>query len=122
MLGFAWSILVLDAIILIAVIIVAFLVRLEVRMLLSSIFVFTIEILGCLLYIFRFSVLPYDFIIGMALGVTVLVLISAISSLLVYKIVEKSFFTWFYLVVSCVSFVFFTLAAVQHIWPHLITF
>ena len=118
MLGFAWFVLDLNAILLIVSIISAFLDRITGRILLQSIFVCTSQILGCLWYIFNLTILPYEFMIGIALGVIVYCLIGVLRVL----VDEFNKYAFRYFVPKFISFIFFALAAIQHVWPHLITF
>ena len=121
MLIFAWTVLALSAIALLLYIILAFAMYKDselLKILLCGIFPSLLALLGSMCYIFGFSSLPYSLIIGLALG-------SAFISFIVMSHFLLGGLNWG--VVLCVfpsfvSFVFFVLAAVQHLWPHLITF
>ena len=121
MLIFAWSVLVLSAIALFLFIILAFAARKDpdfLKMLLCSIFPSLLALLGSLCYIFSFPFLPYSLIIGLALG-------STFISFIVMSHFLLGGLNWGVVLCvspSLVSLVFFVLAAVQHLWPHLITF
>lgn len=71
MLVFAWVILVLSAILLLILAINVFADFSSARSMLSGIVPIALWIVGCLWYIFGFSVLPYELVMGIALGSSV---------------------------------------------------
>ena len=87
----------------------------------DELFSVVLWILGCLWYIFDLTILPYEILIGMAVGGTARFLITSIGVnmfwgrhiLLFFHIEDFTLFA---------ATPFFVLAAVQHVWPHLITF
>ncbi len=118
MLIFAWIILVLSSIALLLTVVLCVAVRTQIKVWLCGIFPKVLEILGCLSYIFAFSFLPYSLIIGASLGATLLFSILTIP--MFFDDFDVTMFA--YAFPSYGALVFFVLAAVQHLWPHLITF
>ena len=120
MLIFAWIVLVLSALTLILSIIFSIVIC-SGKLLLCGICPKLFEISGCLWYIFGFTFLPYSLIIGAALGTTLLSSIAMINWLVTEEFFERKFI-WPHAIPTFATFVFFVLASVQHLWPHLITF
>lgn len=71
MLIFAWVVLALSAILLLILLINILTNFSSARSMLSGIVPFALWIVGCLWYIFGFSVLPYELVMGIALGSSV---------------------------------------------------
>lgn len=124
MLIFAWVVLALSVIMLI---VLTIWIRFgsDVKVSIAGSIPFILGILGCLWHIFGFTVLPYEFLIGAALGGVINLAIALSSSIKDYFTTGDGFGIFaavMYILTVPPAIVFFTLAAVQHIWPHLITF
>lgn len=87
------------------------------RLFFSQLIPIILWIFGCVWYIFGFGFLPEELAIGMALGGAVLAFIRMISSW-----IDNGFCLNLEEFTTLSALAFFVLAAVQHIWPHLITF
>lgn len=72
---------------------------------------------GCVWYIFDFNFLPEELAIGMGVGGAVLAFVNMFSSWIDIGFrLELEEFT------TLSASAFFVMAAIQHVWPHLITF
>ena len=104
MLIYAWIVLVISAIILLLLTINVFADFSSAKGMLSGIVPMALWIIGCLWYIFGFSILPYELVIGIALGSSLFYSMVLISTL-------KDGFN-ILLLPSSAALVFFILAAV----------
>ena len=114
---FAWIVLVIAAFTVIMGIVDAIKGITPWRLFFSRLISILLWIFGCVWYIFSFNFLPEELAIGMGVGGAVLAFVNMFSSWIDDGFVlELGEFT------TLSAFVFFVLAAVQHVWPHLITF
>ena len=104
MLVYAWIVLVISAIIILLLTINVFADFSSAKGMLSGIIPMALWIIGCLWYIFGFSILPYELVIGIALGSSLFYSMVLISTL-------KDGFN-ILLLPSSAALVFFILAAV----------
>ena len=103
MLIYAWIVLVISAIILLLLTINVFADFSSAKGMLSGIVPMALWIIGCLWYIFGFAILPYELVIGIALGS------SLFYSMVLLTTLKDGFIL---LVPSSAALVFFILAAV----------
>ena len=87
------------------------------RLFFSNLIAIVLWIFGCVWYIFDFTFLPEELAIGMAFGGAVLAFIDMIASWIRsgFRLTLEEF-------TNLTALTFFTLAAVQHVWPYLVTF
>ena len=104
MLVYAWIVLVISAIIILLLTINVFADFSSAKGMLSGIIPMALWIIGCLWYIFGFAILPYELVIGIALGSSLFYSMVLISTL-------KDGFN-ILLLPSSAALVFFILAAV----------
>lgn len=116
MLIFAWVVFGLSALTLLFVIINIFINFSSARLMISGIVPLTLWIVGCLWYIFSFTLLPYELIIGIALGAAVFYSLTLIVVMMERFSIDLSTLTTF------AALVFFSLATVMSIWPNLLPF
>ena len=129
MLTFAWITFVLSALLLmlaLASFVVAAINGLVIwKASLATLIPFAFGAFGCAQYIFGFTFLPYEFVIGMAFGAAAILAVRMIP--LPSDDFDSMTPVGVLMILVCILtvvalVVFFALATVQHFWPHLITF